>query len=102
MPAPQFRNALPQQSMLHEYRVEQVLDVLFQLGELAGKTAKEILDAVVADPGYDVLLDWQKRALFERVVRAGRGAARSLMIPELGEESVIEQKLKRFQDAKPD
>lgn len=71
-------------------------------GELSGKTAKEILDRVVQDPAYESLADWQRKALFERVIRSARDAGKALMIPEIGQDEIVKQKMKRFSDGRPD
>lgn len=62
----------------------------------SGGVAKQALDTLVNKPEYDVLPDWAQRELIKKIVDGSRTAVRGELIPDIGTDAIVQEKLKRF------
>ncbi|MCC6535760.1 MAG: hypothetical protein IT531_24680, partial [Burkholderiales bacterium] len=69
-------------------------------GTLSGQTAHQVLSQVVTSDGYQRLPDWAKREMVSEIVSEVRSGAREIMMPEIGPETIVEKRLKRY-EARP-
>jgi len=65
-------------------------------GSMAGRTAHEILSTIVTSEGYQKLPDWVRKDVIKEVVTDVRSGARDMLVPDIGPERIIEQRMKKL------